>query len=304
MAEGYQMKPGESPVSPMQIIVTPGYFEAMSTPLVRGRYFDDRDNETSTQTLIIDERLAQYFWPGRDPIGRRMRRITNPKDLLGTDANTHWLTVVGVVREVQLEDLAGRGIVGAYYFPAAQNVPRGLTIAIKTTASPESVMKSVRAELNRIDPAMPVSNVRTMDEYVSRSLLSRRAAMVLATAFAIVSLFLSAIGIYGVLAYLVTQRSREIGIRIALGSTARGIFQLIAKEGLWLVATGLVLGFAGTLALRRTLQSQIYGLGAMDPAVIAIVMLTLGVIALTACALPARRATRVDPVAVLNEQSY
>ena len=128
--------------------------------------------------------------------------------------------------------------------------------------------------------------------------------MVLATAFGIVSLFLSAVGIYGVLAYLVTQRSREIGIRIALGSTARGIFQLIAKEGLWLVATGLALGFAGTMVLRRTLQSQIYGLGAMDPAVIAIVMLTLGVIALTACALPARRATRVDPVAVLNEQSY
>lgn len=301
IAEGYQMKPGEGLVSPMQIVVTPGYFETMSTPLVRGRYFDERDNENGPLSVIVDERLAQKFWPGADPIGKRMYRPTNPRDLLRVDANTRWLTVIGVVREVQLEDLAGRGIVGAYYFPAAQAVPRGLTIAIKTATDPETVLKSVRAELRKIDPAMPMSNVRTMQEYTARSLLSRRAAMLLATAFALVSLFLSAIGIYGVLAYLVTQRSREIGIRIALGSTAHGIFRLIVKEGLWLISAGLILGFAGTMALRRTLQSQIYGLGAMDPAVIAIVVLTLGVIALAACALPARRATRVDPVAVLNQ---
>ncbi len=304
IAEGYQMKPGESLVSPMQITVTPGYLEAMSTPLVRGRYFDDRDNETSPLAVIIDERLAQKFWPGSDPIGKRMYHPSNAKELFSVGPNTRWLTVVGVVRQVQLEDLAGRGIVGAYYFPAAQSVPRGLVIAIKTAISPEAVLKSVRVELKKIDPAMPVSNVRTMAEYTALSLLSRRAAMVLATAFAVVSLFLSAIGIYGVLAYLVSQRAREIGIRIALGSTARGIFRLIAKEGFWLISIGLALGFAGTVVVRRALQSQIYGLGAMDPIVIAVVILTLGTIALAACALPARRATRVDPVAVLNQQSY
>ena len=126
--------------------------------------------------------------------------------------------------------------------------------------------------------------------------------MLLAISFGFISLFLSSIGIYGVLAYLVTQRTREIGIRIALGSTARGIFKLVLREGLLLVACGLVLGLVGTVALRRSLQSEIYGLGAMDPVVMGIVMATLGIIAVAACSLPARRATQVDPVAVLTQQ--
>ena len=163
-------------------------------------------------------------------------------------------------------------------------------------------MRTARAELKKVDPAILLANVRTMTEYTSQSLMSRRAAMLLATSFGVVSLFLSAIGIYGVLAYLVTQRSREIGIRIALGSTRRGIFNLILREGLWLIGIGLVLGLAGIAALRRALESQIYGLGVMDPVVIGIVVITLAMIALAACSLPARRATRVDPVTVLSQQ--
>ena len=303
LAEGYEMKPGESLVSPMQLIVTPGYFEAMGTPLVRGRPFNDHDNETGPGAVIVDERLARRFWPGADPIGRRMYRPENPKDLLKVDEHTHWLTVVGVVREVQLEDLAGgTGTAGAYYFPAAQAAPRGMVLAIKAAGDPAAVLRAVRTDLGKIDPAMPLSNVKTMTEYTSLSLMSRRAAMMLATSFALVSLFLSGIGIYGVLAYLVTQRSREIGIRIALGSTARGIFKLVLREGLWLVGGGLLFGFVGTAMLRRTLEGQIYGLGAMDPVVIGIVLLTLGLIALGACSLPARRATKVDPMTVLNQQ--
>jgi len=274
----------------------------MGTPLIRGRYFDERDNETGQLAAIVDEQLAQKFWPGADPIGKRLYRPTNPRELLKVDSNTRWITVVGLVRNVQLEDLATIRTVGAYYFPAAQSVPRGLTIAIKTSTDPAAVLKSVRAELKKLDPAMPVSNVRTMTEYTARSLTSRRAAMLLATGFAVVSLFLSAIGIYGVLAYVVSQRTREIGIRIALGSTAQGIFRLVVREGFLLIVIGLILGFAGALVLRQTLQSQIYGLGALDPVVIGIVVLTLGGIALAACAMPARRATRVDPVVVLNQQ--
>jgi putative ABC transport system permease protein len=173
---------------------------------------------------------------------------------------------------------------------------------IKTATDPASVLPAIRAELKKLDPAMPFSNVRMMTEYVSRSLVSRRAAMLLATAFGVISLFLSAIGIYGVLAYLVTQRSREIGIRIALGSSARGIFSLVLREGVLLVAGGIILGSGGILALRRALQTQIYGLGALNPVVIGIVIGTLGMIALAACCLPAHRATQVDPVAVLNQQ--
>ena len=307
LAEGYQMKPGESVVSPMRVIITPDYFETMRTPLVRGRFFNDRDNETSPGVVIVDEKLAQKFWPGADPIGRRMYRPENPSDLLNPGPNTKWLTVVGVVREVQLEDLAGRvTTVGASYFPFAQQTgraaTRGMVVAIKTAGDSSSIMRSVRAELNKIDPAMPLSNIRTMTEYVSLSLVSRRAAMMLATSFGLLSLFLSAVGIYGVLAYLVTQRSREIGIRMALGSTTHGIFNLVLREGLWLVASGLVLGFAGAITLRHALESQIYGLAVMDPFVIGAVVITLGIIALAACSLPARRATQVDPVAVLNQQ--
>jgi predicted permease len=303
LAEGYQMKPGEPLISPMQAIVTPGYFEAMGTPLVHGRYFDERDDEKAPLAVIVDERLAQRFWPGVDPVGRRMRRPASPDDLLKVDENTRWINVVGVVREVQLEDLAGRpNTVGAYYFPAAQVPTRGLAMMIKTARDPAVVLPEIRSELKKVDPAMPFSNVRTMSEYVSRSLVSRRAAMLLATSFGVISLFLAAIGIYGVLAYVVTQRSREIGIRIALGSSASGIFTLVLREGVLLVASGIFLGVGGTLALRRVLQTQIYGVGAMDPVVTGLVVVTLALIALAACCVPARRATQVDPVTVLSQQ--
>jgi predicted permease len=302
IAEGYHMKSGESLISPMQMTITPGYFEVMGTPLVRGRYFNNHDNEDALRAVIVDERLAAYFWPGADPIGRRMYRPSNPRDLLQIDGNTKWLTVVGVVRQVRLEDLAvGSTTIGAYYTPAAQTVVRGMTVAIKTDRDPDTVLQAVRAEVKKIDPAMPLSNVRTMTEYTSRSLMPRKAAMTLAMSFAVISLFLSAIGIYGVLAYLVAQRSREIGIRIALGSSTPGIFKLVVREGLWLVLGGLALGFGGAVLLRRTLQSQIYGLGALDPVVIVSVLLSLGVIAAAACSLPARRATKVNPVVVLNQ---
>ncbi len=303
LAEGYQMKPSESLVSPMQMMITPDYFETMGTPLLRGRYFNEHDTDSSQGVVIVDERLAQKFWPGADPIGKRMYQPRNPKDLLKVDENTRWLTVVGVVREVRLEDLAGRiTTVGAYYFPATQLVPRGLVIALKTNGDPAAVLRAARINIKELDPAMPLNNVRTMQEYTALSLMSRRAAMLLATSFGLVSLFLSAIGIYGVLAFLVTQRSREIGIRIALGSTSRGIFRLVLREGALLVAAGLVIGLAGTVALRQAMENQIYGLGAMDLRVIGTVMGILGVIALAACSLPARRATRVDPLTVLNQQ--
>jgi ABC-type antimicrobial peptide transport system permease subunit len=181
-----------------------------------------------------------------------------------------------------------------------QSVPPGLVVAIKTVGDQAAVVRSVRAALRTIDPAMPLSNVRTMTEYTERSLMSRRAAMLLAASFAVVSLFLTVIGIYGVLAYLVTQRAREIGIRVVLGSTPRGILQLVLREGVLLVASGLLLGLVGTAALRRVLESQIYGLGVMDPVVLVLVTLIFGLIALAACSLPARRAVQVDPVGVLN----
>ena len=301
LAEGYEMQPGESLVSPMQLVVTPGYFEAMGTPLVRGRYFTESDDETSPAAVIVDARLAQKFWPGADPIGRRMYQPRNPQDLLAVDENTRWLTVVGVVSEVQLDDLAGSpDSVGAYYFPAKQQAPRGLVFAIKAAIDPESVMGSVRTAIRGIDPSMPLANVRTMTEYTALSLLPRRTSMVLATSFGIVALLLAAIGMYGVLAYLVAQRTREIGVRLALGSTTRGIVRLVLREGAALVLAGLAIGLVGALALRSVLASHVYGLGALDPLVIGAAVFVLCATAFVACALPARRAGRVNPAIALN----
>lgn len=301
LAEGYEMQPGESLISPMQVVVTPGYFEAMSTPLVRGRFFTDSDDETSPGTVIVDERLARKFWPGADPIGRRMYQPSDPNDLLAVSENTKWLTVVGVVREVQLDDLAGSSnSVGAYYFPAKQQVRRFLVFAIKAAIDPNAVMRSVRATMAELDPSMPLATVRTMEEYTAMSLLPRRTAMILATSFGIVALLLAAIGMYGVLAYLVAQRTREIGVRLALGSTTRGIMRLVLREGAALVGSGLAIGLVGALALREVLASQIFGLGALDPRVISAAVFVLGATAFVACALPARRAAQVNPAIALN----
>jgi len=285
----------------MQVVVTPGYFEAMSTPLMRGRFFTESDDEASPGAVIVDERLARKFWPGTDPIGRRMYQPSDPKDLLAVNENTKWLTVVGVVREVQLDDLAGRpDSVGTYYFPAKQQVRRFLVFAIKAAIDPNAVMRSVRAAMSEIDPSIPLATVRTMEEYTAMSLMPRRTAMILASSFGIVALLLAAIGMYGVLAYLVAQRTREIGVRLALGSTTRGIMRLVLREGAALVLSGLAIGLIGALALREVLASQIFGLGALDPMVIGTSMFVLGATAFVACALPARRAAQVSPAIALN----
>jgi putative ABC transport system permease protein len=302
MAEGYEMKPGEALMNPLQMVVTPGYFEAMGTPLLRGRFFDKRDNESGPRTVIVDERLARKFWPNGDPIGKRMYEPEDPKELVATDEHTKWLTVVGVVGEVRLEDLARTPTAGAFYYPAAQQVVRGLTLTVKTTGDTVAVLQTLRARVKELDPEMLLGFVRTMNEYTASSLMPWRTTMLLATSFGAVALFLSAVGIYGVLAFFVTQRFREIGIRIALGSTSLGIFGLMLREGVVLVVSGLILGLLGTNALQQVLQSQIYGLAAMDPVVISLVVFVLGSTALAACSIPARRAMRVDPVAVLNQQ--
>ena len=301
LAEGYTMKPGESVLSPRSLVVTPGYLETMKIALVRGRYFEDRDNETAPAVVIVDEQLARHFWPNRDPIGRRMYKVQNPDMIV--DANTRWYTVVGVVRSVRLEDLAGtRTAFGAYYFPYAQEPWRVYTFTVRTTSDPASLARTVRAAVARIDPELALFDVRTMGERAELSVSSRRTSMMLALAFGGLALFLSAIGIYGVLAYLVAQRRREIGIRVALGSTGAGIVRLVLREGMLLVAIGLAAGLAGAVALQNAVANQVYGVRPLDPLVLGSVAALLGTIALVACVAPARRAVRLDPVRVLAEQ--
>jgi predicted permease len=303
MAEGYAMKPGESFIAPHYLTVTPGYFQAMKIALIRGRYFDDRDNENAPRVVIVDQRLARYFWPNRDPIGQRMYTSANLEDPYKPGANTHWYQVVGVVGNVRLVDLAGTGSAyGTYYFPYAQAPSRDYTFAVRSSAGAAAVVPALRTAMAQIDPDLPLSDVRTMDERATLSMSSRRTSLLLALAFGGLALFLSAIGIYGVLAYLVAQRRREIAIRMALGSTRAGVVRLVLRQGLVIVALGLAAGLAGAAGLQKAIANQIYGVRPFDPLVIGAVTVLLGAIALAACALPTRRAVRVDPVAVLKEE--
>lgn len=196
------------------------------------------------------------------------------------------------------------GSVGTVYFPDTQApaLRRLRWIAIKTASDSVSVMGPLRSVLTAIDPDLPLSDIQTMSQRTSGSVVPQKLAMGLATAFGIVALFLSTLGIYGVLAYVVAQRTREIGIRIALGSTARNIFQLVFKEGLALVAGGLVLGLLGALALGRVLEGQVFGVTSTDPYVLGTVAVGTGIVALLGCLSPAHRAARVDPLNVLSQQ--
>jgi predicted permease len=300
LAEGYVMKPGESLLAPMQVSVSPGYFEAMGTRLKRGRFFTEQDTGGSPRVVIVDERLARRFWPDTDPLGRRLFEPSD-EDLTKIDPKASSWTVVGVIEDMRLAELAGKEQpLGTYYFSLNQSTSQHFTIAAKSTVDQAALTKTLRHEMMKIDPDVPLFDIRTMDERTRLSLTSQRAALVLGLVFGGVALFLAAIGIYGVLAYLVAQRTREIGIRIALGSSAVDVFKLVLREGIVLVSLGLALGVAGSASIRTFLESQIYGVRPMDPFVLATVMLGLTVVALAACAIPARGATRVDPVQVLN----
>jgi predicted permease len=305
-AEGYTMRPGESVISPQHVTITPGYMETMKIRLLRGRLFDERDREGSLPVILVDEELARHFWPGQNAVGRRMYQPQDPSDLLKTDEHTHWLTVVGVVRSVRMRDLAGDGgLVGAYYFPWAQGPARTFTFAIRTSsAAPgveEGIERSLASAISRIDPEQAVFDLHTMTDRAALSVSSRRTALMLAIGFGAVAVLLAGIGVYGVLAYTVAQRRREIGIRIALGSTTAGVVRLILTDGVRLTAGGLLAGILGFAALNKTVSSQVYGIGALDPEVIAVVAVLLGLTALTACLIPARKAAKVHPANVLSE---
>jgi predicted permease len=302
--EGYVMSPGESVVSPNQLYVTPGYLEALRVPLQQGRFFADSDTEKAPGVVIIDESLARRFWPNTSPVGRRMYLPQSPDDVVKPGPKVVWLQVVGVVGTVKLKGLVEEGEtarVGAFYIPYAQDPSRGIGLAIRSANDDvTSTRSAVERALAEIDPELQLFDTFAMRERVDKSLDSRRAPMLLLGMFGAVALLLAALGIYGVLAYQVGQRTREIGIRIALGSDPRGILQLVLREAIGLVVVGLAVGMAGALALRGAIASQLYGVGAFDARVIGAATIVLAIAALVACAGPARRAARVDPAVTLQ----
>jgi predicted permease len=304
VAEGYVARPGELPVSGLRSVVTPGYFEAVDTPLVRGRYFDTRDEDPASRSIVIDERLAHRFWPDGDPIGRRLFCPMNASQLTKIDANAKWLTVVGVVRPARLhgpmvEDTAS-GTSGTYYVPFAASVPRETGFVIRADREWTGLVREVRTTLAQLDPQIALFDVRTLSERTELAVASRTNTMHLAMLFAGVGVFLSALGLYGMLAYVVSQRTREIGIRLAVGSAPRAIIALILREGLWLALAGVAAGTVTATIFGRLLASYLYGITPSNPWLLLAMTAALALVAVCACLLPARRAARVDVIRILN----
>ena len=299
--EGWTPSPGQSFVSPYQIRVSDGYFEAMGIPTVTGRTFDGRDLATSEPVVIVDARLAERFWPGRDPLGRYLLQPVTPEALSHpTPENLRRYRVVGVVAAVKLYTLVTpANAVGAYYFPFTQQAPGGFTLAVQSAAAAATVEADLRRVLAALDPRLPLFDVRVMQARVDESLRARRATMALTAAFSALALGLSALGLYGVLAYLVALRTREIGIRMALGGSAPAIAALVVRESLSVVIVGLALGLAGAAWAGRAIGTELVDVRPMEPTVVGVAIGLLVAAAVVATAAPARRALKVDPAVAL-----
>jgi ABC-type antimicrobial peptide transport system permease subunit len=245
---------------------------------------------------VIDQVLADRYWPGQDPLGKRITRnagSTKPSDM--------W-TIVGVVAPVKVRNLEEDVKKETLYFPYAQEPRNDLSLVVRTDADPTSLATSVRAAVRSVDPEQPVFDVKTMVQRMDDSAQPRRAPMVLLSLFSGVALLLASLGVYGVLAFSVVQRTSEFGIRLALGATAANIAGLVLRQGTVLVAAGIVGGLLGYLALSRLVAKLLYGVSAADPWSLAIAPLVLAVVALLASVLPARRATKVDPMVALRAE--
>jgi putative ABC transport system permease protein len=269
-------------------IVAGDYFRAMGIPLRRGRYFTELDRAGSPPVMILDETVAAKYWPGQDPIGRRVIVMgERPREVVGVVAHVkHY----GLDKEARVET----------YFPFRQVPICDLYLVVRGTAEPAAVAAAVRDQVHALDKDLATYNIRTMRARVSNSMATRRFSMVLLGTFAALALALAAIGIYGLMAYSVVQRSHEMGIRMTLGATARDVRLLVVRQALALAIAGAGMGLAGAFSLTRLMSSLLAGVKATDPGVFAGVTVLLIAVAMAASYLPSRRATQVDPVVALR----
>ena len=279
------------------IRVSPDYFRVIQTPLVEGRFFTEDDENGKLPVAIIDEATAKrYWWPDHDPVGRRLRIRLR----FGENPTNPWSTVVGVVKNIKHDGLDVDGV-PHLYVPLNQFVGRSLSLALRTSLPSSTLEPQIRGAIQSVDPELPVFDVTSMDQVLDASLASRRFSANLVAGFAGGALLLASIGIYGLLAYMVGQRSREIGLRMALGAGRKDILQMFLRKGVALAGVGIVAGVVFLHRLRLMMASLLYGVRPHDPAVFLIVPLLLFSVAVLASYLPARRATKVDPMVALRE---
>jgi predicted permease len=280
---------------------TPDYFQAMQIPLVRGRLLTDADDASAPLVVLVDTSFAQHFWTGANAVGRRVAMDVIPGS---KPAMPRWRTIVGVIGHVKHYslDIEGREQI---YVPHGQPlfgtfVPRDMTLTVRTLLDPAGVTSAIRQRVFAIDKDLPIYNIATVEQLISTSVAQPRLNLSLLSAFAILALALAAVGVYGVMAYAVAQRTQEFGIRMALGALPADVLKQVFLEGGRLAVSGLAIGLIGAFALSRVMASLLFGINPSDPLTLGVAATLLGLVALTACYIPARRATRVDPIEALR----
>jgi predicted permease len=292
MIEGIGATPGNNPEVDYYQQVTFDYLDTMGIPVLEGQGFRDAD-PTDAPTVLVNQTMARTFWPGQSPVGHRLRPCCNPA--------TPWFTVAGVVRDVKqggVDQQAGTEL----YFNASRNTPPTMNVVIRTPLPPESLAGAIQRAVGTLDPSLPIVRLRAMDEVFEESIGRPRLLAQLLALFAALALLLSTIGTYGVLSYMVTERRREIGVRMALGATRQSVMGMVVGQGLRLTLAGVVIGVGLALAGGRLISSLLFGVGAGDPATIAGVVALIGAVAIAACSLPGLSATRVDPMVALRKE--
>jgi putative ABC transport system permease protein len=276
--------------------VIAGYFTAMGISLLEGRFFDEHDTETSAPVAIIDQSMARLYWPQESALGKRVRLGGGPQNPLP------WMTIVGVVKHVHYRTLEAKSRVEVYW-PALQFQAYGLPamdLAIRTSRDPKSLAAVVEREVHALDADQPVYHVRTMEEWMADSVARRRLALILLAIFSGMALVLAAVGIYGTTSFSVTQQTREIGVRRALGAQTGDVFRLVVGQGVRAVVLGAGAGIVGALVMTQLMRQALFEVSPADPVTYAAVTVVLGLVALLAAAVPARRATRVEPMVALR----
>jgi predicted permease len=282
----------DQPAAVERSSVTPNYFHLLEIPLLRGRFLGESDDDKAPQVAVINEAFARTYWPSQDPLGRRFKR---------NRADSPWITVVGVIANARTESLA-QAEVPQIYLSLYQSAYRRLAIFLRGHFDMDAIPQQVREQVQAVDSTLPISGSQTLNETVSVSLAERRFSMEMIALFALTALLLAGLGIYGVISYMVSERTHEIGIRIALGAERRNIMQMVLRQGLGLAIAGAAVGVVGAVVVSHLMAGLLYGVRPTDPLTFAGVAILLIAVALLACYIPARRALRVDPVIALRHE--